>query len=112
MKDDSRLKRKYITLFRHLNEKQGCVVAAADAQFLGYGGISTLSPVSGLRRPPCTWGSRNWGGANVAPKRVRKRGAGRKRLADRSPAIPTNLLVPQHPQTLEVFLGLGVISGR
>ena len=88
MKDDSRLKRKYTTLFRHLNEKQRCVVAAADAQFLGYGGISTLSRVSELSRSTLHQGIEELEGADVAPECVRKRGAGHKRLADRSPAIP------------------------
>jgi len=87
MRDDSRLKQKYTTLFRHLNEKQRRVVVAADARALGYGGISSLSRASGLSRSTLHQGMKELEGTDVAPERVRKPGAGRKRLVERSPGI-------------------------
>ena len=92
MKDDSRLKQKYSVLLRHLDERQRRVVAAADARFLGYGGISSLARASGLSRSTLHQGIKDLEGAAAAvPDRVRKPGAGRKRIAELSPAILKDL---------------------
>ena len=47
---DSGLRKKYAVLSRYLNERQRRLVAAADAQMLGHGGIATLSRITGLSR--------------------------------------------------------------
>jgi len=87
MQDDFRLKQKCEVLFQHLNEGQRRVVAAAGARFLGYGGISSVSRVSGLSRSTLHQGLKELDGTSATPERVRKAGAGRKRIADRTPAI-------------------------
>ena len=87
MKDDSGLKQKYSVLLRHLDERQRRVVAAADARFLGYGGISSLARASGLSRSTLHQGIKELDGVDAVPDRVRKPGAGRKRIAELSPAI-------------------------
>ncbi len=87
MKDDSRLKQKYAILFQHLNEKQRRLAAAADARFFGYGGISRLARASGLSRSTLYQGLKELEGSPAVPKRVRKPGAGRKRIVERTPAI-------------------------
>jgi len=99
MQDDSRLKQKYEVLFQHLNERQRRVVAAADARFLGYGGVSSLSRVSGLSRSTLHQGLKELDGTSATPERVRKAGAGRKRIADRTPTVLQELEALVDPVT-------------
>ena len=87
MKDDSRLKQKHAILFQHLNEKQRRLAVAADARFFSYGGISRLARASGLSRSTLYQGLKELEGSPAVPKRVRKPGAGRKRIVERTPAI-------------------------
>ena len=81
------MKQKYAILFQHLNEKQRRLAAAADARFFGYGGICRLARASGLSRSTLYQGLKELEGSPAVPKRVRKPGAGRKRIVERTPAI-------------------------
>ena len=81
------MKQKYAGLFQHLNEKQRRLVAAADARLFGYGGISRLARASGLSRSTLHQGLKELESSPAAPQRVRKPGAGRKRIVERTPAI-------------------------
>ena len=81
------LQAKYHTLFRHLNERQKRLVAAADAEQLGRGGVSAVSRCSGLSRPTIHKGLRELQGQPLGPGRVRRAGGGRKRVEDLEPSV-------------------------
>jgi DNA-binding phage protein len=51
MENESDLRRRYKTLFKHLDERQRRLLVAADAKQLDRGGISMVARASGLSRP-------------------------------------------------------------
>ena len=51
MESEEKLRRKYEQIFLHLDERQRRILAAADAERLGYGGVSIIARTSGLSRP-------------------------------------------------------------
>ena len=79
MKTPLELKRKFVQLWPHLNERTKRIVAAEEAVRLGYGGVSLVSRACGLSRvtitkaiggsapvcwPPGAFGDRGPDGAN------------------------------------------------
>ena len=91
MDPERELKAKYRALFRHLDERQRRLVAAADADQLGRGGISRVCRSSGLSRPTIHKGLRELREKALAPGRVRRPGAGRKRVEELDPQVLTEL---------------------
>ena len=87
----SPLKKKYAVLLPHLNERQQRLLAAADAQWLGRGGISWVAAASGLSRTTVHRGLRELQGERVASERVRQAGGGRKRIPQQQPAVRMEL---------------------
>jgi len=83
----SLLETKYARLSPHLNERQRRLVAAADAQLLGRGGISRVSVASGLSRTTIHRGLRELQGDLLPDKRVREAGGGRKQIKQQQPAV-------------------------
>ncbi len=83
----SSLERKYAQLGRYLNERQRRLVAAADAQALGRGGISRVSAASGLSRTTIRRGLRELHGNLIPDERVREAGGGRKQIRRQQPAV-------------------------
>ena len=88
---DSGLQTKYALLAPYLNERQRRLVAVAEAQALGHGGIATLSRISGLSRTTLHKGLQKLKENTVPPERVRREGAGRKRKAEQTPAMVQEL---------------------
>ena len=74
------LKAKYEDLFPHLDERQRRLVAAADAERLGRGGVATVARSSGLSRPTIYKGADELHQAPLEAGRIRKAGGGRKRV--------------------------------
>jgi transposase len=83
----SPLEQKYAQLGPHLNERQRRLVAAADAQLLGRGGISQVAAASGLSRTTIHKGLRELEGELIADARVREAGGGRKQIKQQQPAV-------------------------
>ena len=83
----SPLERKYEQLLPLLNERQRRLVAAADAQLLGHGGILRVSAASGLSRTTIHRGLRELEGAPIPDDRVREAGGGRKQIEQQQPAV-------------------------
>ena len=81
MNVETTLKAKYDGLFPHLDERQRRLVAAADAEHLGRGGVSAVSRSSGLSRPTIYKGAEELQDAPLVPGRVRRAGGGRKPVA-------------------------------
>ena len=87
MAAQSSLEKRYAQLGPHLNERQRRLVAAADAQLLGRGGISQVSAASGLSRTTIHKGLRELQGDLTPDERVREAGGGRKRIQQQHPAM-------------------------
>ena len=99
LRDQEGLEKKYQTLFRHLNERDRRLVAAADALALGYGGISMVSRASGFSRVTIGRGSHELKIDPLPIGRARRHGGGRRpRFTD------------EHLQELEVLLSQGVAA--
>ncbi len=88
---DAGLRAKHALLSRYLNERQRRLVAAADAQLLGHGGIATLSRITGLSRTTLHKGLQELEGSEVPAERVRREGGGRKRKSEQDPAVVKEL---------------------
>jgi hypothetical protein len=81
------LEQKYAVLFPHLNERQQHLVAAADAERLGRGGISLVARVCGFSRPTLYKAIRDLHRPPLPLDRVRHPGAGRKKLVEHDPQL-------------------------
>jgi len=91
MTEESRLQQKYATVLPHLNERQRRLVAAADAQLLGYGGIARVARASGLNRSTLHRGLTDLTEPVLPAERVRHTGGGRKRVSTQTPALVQEL---------------------
>jgi DNA-binding phage protein len=87
MTEDSQLRQKYATVLPHLNERQRRLVAAADAQLLGYGGIARVARAAGLNRSTLHRGLKDLAGPVLPVERVRHAGGGRTRVSAQMPEI-------------------------
>src|ERR671918_1803087 len=87
MREESRLLQKYATVLPHLNERQRRLVAAADAQMVGYGGIARVARASGLNRSTLHRGLKDLAGPVLPAERVRQAGGGRKGVRVQRPEI-------------------------
>ncbi len=81
------LKEHYATLCPHLDEKQRRLMAAADANILGRGGVAKVARVSGLSRPTIYKGIAELVGKDIPIDRVRRSGGGRKTTWEKCPSI-------------------------
>ena len=91
MTNESRLLQKYASVLPHLNERQRRLVAAADAQMWGYGGIAGVARASGLNRSTLHRGLKDLVAPVLPAERVRHAGGGRKRVRKQTPAIVREL---------------------
>jgi Rhodopirellula transposase DDE domain len=91
MTDEKRLLQKYDSVWPHLNERQRRLVAAADAQLLGYGGIASVARASGLNRSTLHRGLKDLTAPALPAERVRHEGGGRKRIREQQPEIVQEL---------------------
>ena len=96
---ESGLRAKHAALGLYLNERQRRLLAAADAQMLGRGGIVTMSRVTGLSRTTLHKGLKELKGDEVPLERVRKAGGGRKRKAEQDPGLAKDLELLVDPVT-------------
>lgn len=84
-------------LFRpFLNERQRRILAAIEAQILGYGGIGVVSKATGLSRNTVVAGGvelKAYKSAEDAPEagRIRRPGGGRKRTVQKDPRLEGDL---------------------
>lgn len=88
---DQSLQQQFALLALHLDEKQRRLMAAADVQILGQGGVSRAARLTGLSRPTIYKGIAELGRGDVPVGRVRRVGGGRKKLSQKYPAIPQQL---------------------
>ena len=92
MSTDAEIQRKFERLARVLDERTLRLFAAAEAEAVGYGGVSRLSRITGLARSTVTRGQLEMSRrADLSTGRVRRPGGGRKRTCDRDPTLVNDL---------------------
>ena len=98
MISEGALKEKYETLSPFLDERSLRLIVAADAQALGYGGVSQVARASGFSRTTIHAGIKELKNREDEPPptgfpspRIRKPGGGRKRLKDKDEALIASL---------------------
>ncbi|MFD6249915.1 ISAzo13 family transposase [Streptomyces roseolus] len=88
---------KFEAILPHLNERQRRLLIGAEAQSLGHGGIRAVARAAGVRETTVSAGVRDLDSGEVSLGRVRRPGAGRKRVIDRNPAVREALLTLVEP---------------
>lgn len=87
---------KYTRLFPELNERGRRLVAAADADILGYGGITLVHQASGLDYKTIRTGIKEYKQQNkediLLPDRCRRPGGGRKKITETDKTLKSDLL--------------------
>jgi hypothetical protein len=83
------LARKFEVLARVLDERTRRLVAAAEAEAMGFGGVTAVAQASGLARGTVIRGMAE---LKTAPKaargqRIRRKGAGRKRVVEQDATL-------------------------
>lgn len=87
MKTPPDLKRKFLQLWPHLNERAKRLVAAEEAVSIGFGGISLVSRACGLSRVTITKAIGELADEPLAEGRIRRSGAGRRQLVLQDPDL-------------------------
>lgn len=83
-----------------LDERARRLVAPNEAQSLGYGGVCAVQRACGLSRVTITKGVREIAAGIALPEgRIRKAGAGRKRITERDPGLLSALDRLIEPET-------------
>jgi hypothetical protein len=93
----SDIQRRFRSLSPFLDERMRRLVAAAESEAIGYGGVSAVARATGVSRRAITEGIKELGQRKNARKippaqsRIRRKGAGRKRTTDKDPALLEDL---------------------
>ncbi len=91
------IRRRFRSLAAFLDERMRRLVAAAESEAVGYGGISAVARATGVSRRAITEGMKELNrqtaarGMRSASSRIRRKGAGRKRTIDRDPTLLADL---------------------
>jgi hypothetical protein len=85
--------RRFRLLAPFLDERLRRLVAAAESEAMGYGGVSAVSRATGVSRRAITEGVRELarGKPAAAGVRVRRKGAGRKKVVAKDPTLLADL---------------------
>src|SRR6266567_2851324 len=82
------IREKLMRIWPHLNERSRRMLAATEAAGLGYGGVSVVSRACGLSRVTITKGIKELGESALPKERIRREGAGRRKLIVQDPLLP------------------------
>lgn len=85
------MKKTYLLLAPHLDERLRRLWGAAQAQALGHGGITRVHEATGVSRPCITRGLQDLAAAPLPAGAVRQTGGGRKRVTAHDPTLLTAL---------------------
>jgi transposase len=90
------IRRRFHCLSAFLDERMRRLVAAAESEVIGYGGVSAVARATGVSRRAITEGMKEL--RQKVPResppaqfRIRRKGAGRKRTVDKDPALREDL---------------------
>ena len=93
----SDIQRRFDRLAPFLDERMRRLVAAAESEAIGYGGVSEVARATGVSRRAITEGMKELRQRKTARKgpsvhaRIRRKGAGRKRTMDKDPTLLKDL---------------------
>lgn len=96
------IKQRYSLISPFLDERQRRLYLAAEAKVIGYGGVSTVSRMTGVSRSAISAGYEDYDQAKEkgsSPGRIRKEGGGRKRTAATDVTLKTDLEALIEPVT-------------
>jgi transposase len=97
--DVATLRAKYEALASDLDERRRRLWAAAEAKAAGYGGITMVVRATGISESTVLRGLKELAsGAEIEPGRVRRRGAGPKRLTHKDPTLLADLRKLAEPE--------------
>jgi hypothetical protein len=91
------IQRRFRALTPFLDERMRRLVAAAESETIGYGGVSAVARATGVSRRAITEGIKELARGQKAPNdsptqaRIRRKGAGRKRAMDKDPSLLADL---------------------
>ncbi len=97
MIDESDIRRRFRILSAFLDERLRRLVAAAESEAVGYGGISMASRATGVSRRAIAEGAKELRQSppvrlkQAQRPRVRRKGGGRKRTVDKDPTLAVDL---------------------
>lgn len=97
--DEKVLAAKFDTLLPHLDERQRRLALAAEARYLGYGGISLVARAAGVARSTVTLGVDELDAGTEPLGRTRRPGGGRKSLPESDPQLVDALDDLVEPET-------------
>ena len=92
--DTEMIKQRYVLISPFLDERQRRMYLAAEAKVIGYGGVSTVSRMTGVSRSAISAGYEDYDQAKEkgsSPGRIRKEGGGRKRTVATDVTLKTDL---------------------
>lgn len=98
-KDEVSLRRKFLDVWSLLDERSRRLMAASEARSLGYGGVSKVRRACGLSRKAIVKGMHEISGGNTMPGRIRRPGAGRKKITESDPKLLASLEHLVEPET-------------
>lgn len=96
------IKQRYALISPFLDERQRRLYLAAEAKVIGYGGVSTVSRMTGVSRSAISAGYEDYDQAKenkISPGRIRKEGGGRKRTVTTDVTLKTDLEALIEPVT-------------
>lgn len=100
METEKWLRKRFIAVAKHLDEKQKRLIAAADAMLIGRGGIALVARATRLSKPTIQRGLKELRSrANIDQDRVRRPGGGRKKVEDRQPELNKEIETLVDPST-------------
>ncbi len=88
---------KFEAIMPHLDERQRRLTIGAEAQSLGHDGIRAVARAAGVREATVSAGVRELSCGEAPLGRVRRPGAGRRRVVDLNPAVREALLTLVEP---------------
>src|SRR5258708_17831963 len=94
MVDEGTIRRRFRLIERHLDERMGRLVPAAEAEAVGFGGASVVARATGVSRRAIRIGARELKEAlrSLQPSlRIRRPGGGRKRTVTQDPTLQRDL---------------------
>src|SRR4030095_15042848 len=81
------MKKTYVLLSPHLDERMRRLWGAAQAQAIGHGGVTKVQAATGMARPCLTRGRKDLTASPLSAGVVRQPGGGRKRVTEHDPAL-------------------------
>jgi hypothetical protein len=97
--DAIKLRQKFSSVWPLLDERSRRLMAANEARSLGYGGISMVRRASGLSRKAIAKGMHEITEGTSLPGRIRRMGAGRRKITVNDPELLASLECLVEPET-------------